>query len=128
MLFDRKIKFRALKSWEKGYFKPCTNNDGIEHLWRNHKELFADPDQAVQILQETLGNENCRVVVSLKRAITDQHVAGKKKRETFCLKRIVLHNPEKQSYCVMVWDGHALKLVSWNNAGDDYGNQEWSLE
>ena len=40
---------------------------GIEHLWRNHKELFADPDQAMQILRETLGNENCRVVVSLKR-------------------------------------------------------------
>ena len=41
--------------------------NGIEHLWRNHKELFADPEQAIKVLQETLGNENCRVVVSLKR-------------------------------------------------------------
>jgi hypothetical protein len=27
----------------------------------------------------------------------------------------------------MVYDGKELKLVSWNNAGDDYGNNEWSL-
>ena len=45
-----------------------------------------------------------------------------------CLKRVVLHNPEKQTYCVMVYDGKELKLVSWNNAGDDYGNSEWTLE
>lgn len=32
VLFDRKIKFRALKSWEKGYIKPYTDNDGIEHI------------------------------------------------------------------------------------------------
>ena len=96
---------------------------GIEHLWRNHKELFVNPELAVKILQETLGNENCRVVVSLKRAVETQR--GKK--VPICLKRIVLHNPATQSYCVMVWDGQALKLVSWNNAGDDYGNDEWSL-
>lgn len=45
-----------------------------------------------------------------------------------CLKRIVLHNPKTQTYCVMVWDGKVLKLVSWNNAGDDYGNTEWVLK
>ena len=98
--------------------------NGIEHLWRNHKELFADPELAVKILQETLGNENCQVVVSLKRAVETQR--GKK--VPICLKRIVLHNPSTQSYCVMVWDGHTLKLVSWNNAGDNYGNDEWSLK
>ena len=27
--------------------------------------MFADPEQAIKVLQETLGNENCRVVVSL---------------------------------------------------------------
>ena len=97
---------------------------GIEHLWRNHKELFADPELAVKILQETLGNENCRVVVSLKRAMENKR--GKKK--PICLKRIVLHNPSTHSYCVMVWNGKELKLVSWNNAGDDYGNDEWSLK
>ena len=97
--------------------------NGIEHLWRNHKEIFADPELAIKVLQETLGNENCRVVVSLKRAVETQR--GKK--VPICLKRIVLHNPAAQSYCVMVWDGKELKLVSWNNAGDDYGNDEWSL-
>ena len=56
------------------------------------------------------------------------NVSGKKVKVPICLKRIVLHNPSTQSYCVMVWDGQALKLVSWNNAGDDYGNDEWSLK
>jgi len=28
----------------------------------------------------------------------------------------------------MVYDGKELKLVSWNNAGDDYGNSAWTLE
>ena len=97
---------------------------GIEHLWRNHKELFVDPDQAIKILRETLGNENCRVVVSLKRAMETQR--GRK--VPICLKRIVLHNPKTQSYCVMVYNGKQLKLVSWNNAGDDYGHAEWSLK
>ena len=91
--------------------------NGIEHLWRNHKEMFADPEQAIKVLQETLGNENCRVVVSLKRAVEEQHVSGKKVKVPICLKRIVLHNPSTQSYCVMIWDGKELKLVSWNNAG-----------
>nr|DAJ80530.1 MAG TPA: hypothetical protein [Caudoviricetes sp.] len=27
-----------------------------------------------------------------------------------------------------LWDGKQLKLVSWNNAGDDYGNTEWVLK
>ena len=101
---------------------------GIEHLWRNHKELFVDPAQAVKVLRETLGNENCRVVVSLKRAIETQRHYGKTQKIPICLKRIVLHNPQTQSYCVMVYDGKQLKLVSWNNAGDDYGNAEWSLK
>ena len=101
--------------------------NGIEHLWRNHKEMFADPEQAIKVLQETLGNENCRVVVSLKRAVTDQVIHEKTQKVPVCLKRIVLHNPSTQSYCVMIWDGKELKLVSWNNAGDDYGNDKWSL-
>ena len=104
------------------------SRNGIEHLWRNHKEMFADPELAIRVLQETLGNENCRVVVSLKRAITQVPDRGSTKKIPICLKRIVLHNPSTQSYCVMVWDGQALKLVSWNNAGDDYGNDEWSLK
>lgn len=96
---------------------------GIVHLWRDHKELFVDPDKAIRLLQETLGDPNCRVVVSLKRA--KMSIRGKP--TYFCLKRIVLHNPEKQTYCVMVYDGKELKLVSWNNAGDDYGDSEWTL-
>ena len=67
-------------------------------------------------------------MVSLKRAMADVHVAGKKVKKRICLKRIVLHNPETQTYCVMVYDGKQLKLVSWNNAGDNYGNTEWTLK
>ena len=97
---------------------------GIEHLWRNHKELFADPDAAIRLLKETLGNQNCRVVVSLKRAVDKSYG----QRKVICLKRIVLHNPQTQAYCVLVHDGKELKLVSWNNAGDDYGDSEWTLK
>ena len=32
VLFDRKIKFRALKSHEKGYIKPYTDEKGIVHI------------------------------------------------------------------------------------------------
>ncbi|MBO7329272.1 MAG: hypothetical protein J6W00_10940 [Lentisphaeria bacterium] len=101
---------------------------GIEHLWRNHKELFVDPVQAIEVLRDTLGNENCRVVVSLKRAVTRKGEHGNMQKLPICLKRIVLHNPQKQSYCVMVYDGKQLKLVSWNNADDAYGDDEWSLK
>ena len=104
------------------------SRNGIAHLWRNHKELFADPELAIKVLQETLGNENCRVVVSLKRAEVKTGNRSDLQKTPICLKRIVLHNPSTQSYCVMVWDGKELKLVSWNNAGDDYGNDEWSLK
>ena len=103
------------------------SHQGIEHLWRHHKDLFVDPQKAVRLLQETLGNENCRVVVSLKRNIETKLLHGSKVREPSCLKRIVLHNPQKKTYCVMVYDGKELKLVSWHNANEDYGNKEWSL-
>lgn len=101
---------------------------GIEHLWRNHKELFADPDAAIRLLKETLGNQNCRVVVSLKRAVVTERRNQISVKVPICLKRIVLHNPKTQAYCVLVWDGKELKLVSWNNAGDDYGDSEWTLK
>lgn len=97
---------------------------GIAHLWRDHKEIFVDPDKAIRLLQETLGDPNCRVVVSLKMVKEKKHGSD----IPICLKRIVLHNPQKQTYCVMVYDGKELKLVSWNNAGDDYGKKEWTLE
>ena len=50
------------------------------------------------------------------------------KRIPICRKRIVLHHPQTQAYCVMVWDGQELKPVNWNNAGDDYGDTEWALK
>lgn len=87
-------------------------------------EVVIDPDAAIRLLKETLGNQNCRVVVSLKRAVDKSYG----QRKVICLKRIVLHNPETQAYCVLVWDGKELKLVSWNNAGDDYGDSEWTLK
>ena len=102
------------------------NYNGITHLWRNHKELFANPEQAIKTLQETLGNENCRVVVSLKSA------TEKKRNKTIqlCLTRIVLHNPLTNKYCVMVLDDNTktLKLVSWHDGPPEYGDEEWSLK
>ena len=76
---------------------------------------------------ETLGNPNFRVVVSLERIAIKSGSRGKQKKSSICLKRIVLHNPQKKNYCVMVYDGQELKLVSWHNANEDYGNAEWSL-
>ncbi len=64
------------------------------------------------------------MVVSLKRAVA----RARAKKTTICLKRIVLHNPAAKTYCVMIYDGRELKLVSWNNAGEDYGLDEWTLE
>ena len=104
------------------------NHHGITHLWRDHKELFVDPDKTIRLLRETLGNPNCRVVVSLKRGMSTTLRQGTSIKIPICLKRIVLHNPQRKTYCVMVYDGKELKLVSWNNAGDDYGNAEWTLE
>ena len=103
------------------------SHQGIEHLWRHHKDLFVDPQKAVRLLKETLGNENCRVVVSLKRGMVKSGKRNNLQKAPTCLKRIVLHNPQKKTYCVMVYDGKELKLVSWHNANDDYGNTEWSL-
>lgn len=64
----------------------------------------------------------------MKRGMETKHLYGSKVREPSCLKRIVLHNPQKKTYCVMVYDDKELKLVSWHNASEDYGNAEWTLE
>ena len=101
---------------------------GIEHLWRNHKELFIDPDVAIRLLKETLGNQNCRVVVSMKRAAVKTGTRDRLEKQPICLKRIVLHNPATGGYCVMVQSGKQLRLVSWHNADEDYGDSEWRLE
>ncbi|MDD3155432.1 MAG: hypothetical protein PHS41_11245 [Victivallaceae bacterium] len=93
----------------------------------NAEELFTDPDTAIRLLKETIGNPNCRVVVSLKRAVKTTGTRSNLEKVPICLKKIVLHNPREKTYCVMGWDGKELKLVSWNNAGDDYGDSEWAL-
>lgn len=32
VLFDKKVKFRALQPWEKGYIKEDLINDGFRHI------------------------------------------------------------------------------------------------
>ena len=96
---------------------------GITHLWH----LFVAPDKSVKLLQETLGNPNCRVVVSLERTRIDSHTAGKKIKK-ICLKRIVLHNQQKGIYCVMIQRENELRLVSWNESDDNYGRTQWNLK
>ncbi len=97
--------------------------NGISHLWRDHKDIFTDPEKALSLLKNTLGDANCRVVVSLKHA--SQKISGYK--QDICLKRIVLHNANIGAYCVMVYDGKTLKLVSWHNAPARYGDTEWAM-
>ena len=95
---------------------------GIEHLWRHHKDLFADPGKAVRLLKETLGNENCRIVVGLEKI--------GKKGNAKCLKRIIFHNPKKKAYCITTFDPEklVLKHVSRHDAQDMYGTEKWSLK
>ena len=32
------------------------------------------------------------------------------------------------TYCVMLYNGDNLRLVSWHNAGDAYGTEKWPLK
>ena len=96
------------------------DNSGISHLWIHHKDVFADPEKAVRLLLETLGNQNCRVVLQLEPI--------SRKGQPKCRKRLVLHNPETGTYCVMLYNGENLRLVSWHNAKDNYGNRKWPLK
>ena len=57
-----------------GSLDPGTSHSSIEHLWRNHKELFADSDQAVQILRETLGYEKLPGSGRLKKSKRKQEI------------------------------------------------------
>ena len=101
-------------------------DDGITHLWHDHKDIFADPDKAVSFLQDTLGNPNCRVVMSL----TKTFFKHKGHRNPITQKRIVINNPDNDSYCVMLYDENAqtLNLMSWHDANSNYGNNQWQLK
>lgn len=101
---------------------------GIAHLWRHHKDLFVNPDESVRLLQETLGDPNCRVVVSLERVTEKRPSHGSSSLHNISLKRIVLHNSKSKTYCVMNYVQGKLKLVSWNKANDDYGEIQWALK
>jgi hypothetical protein len=95
-------------------------NSGLAHLWRNHKDNFIDPEKAVRLLRETLGNQNCRVVVQLQ--------PYRNQGKTRCRKRLVFNNPETETYCVLLYSDGRLRLVSWHNAKEDYGNRKWPLK
>ncbi len=99
---------------------------GITHLWTDHKDLFLDPDKAMLILRETIGDPNCRVIVSLKQW---QALSHRKERE-ICIKRLVLHNQKTRSYCVLrlASDGRSWQVVSFNRAPDSYGVKQWALK
>ena len=95
-------------------------NSGLAHLWRNHKDNFIDPEKAVRLLRETLGNQNCRVVVQLQ--------PYRNQGKTRCRKRLVFNNPETETYCVLLYSDGRLRLVSWHNAKEDYGSRKWPLK
>ena len=96
------------------------NHSGIIHMWNNHKDLFCNPEKAIRLLKDTLENTNCRIVVGLEKI-------GKKGKSR-CLKRIILHNPSEQVYCIMVYHENSLRLVSWHESDENYGTSKWSLK
>ncbi len=101
--------------------------NGILHLWRDHKDIFADSKRAAELLQKTIGNPDCRVVVGLEKVyLGTSHAAPRFE----CLKRVVVHNSQERIYCVMTYDERSktLKLVSWHNEDDSYGDEQWSLQ
>lgn len=90
--------------------------------------MFSFPEKAVRLLQETLGNQNCRVVMQLEKVTLRAMRHGKLEKTPVCLKRLVLHNPQTKTYSVMVYTDGKLKLVSWHNARDAYGTEKWPLK
>ena len=103
-------------------------HNGLTHLWKNHKDVFADPQKAVRLLRETLGDQNCRVVMQLEKITLSSLRHGKVQKTPVCLKRLVLHNPQTKTYCVMVYTDGKLKLVSWHNSEEAYGSEKWPLK
>jgi len=95
-------------------------HNGITHLWKHHKDVFADPETAVRLLRETLGDQNCRVVVQLQ--------PYRNQGKTRCRKRLVFNNPKTETYCVLLYSDGRLRLVSWHNAKEDYGSRKWPLK
>ena len=35
---------------------------------------------------------------------------------------------KSETWCVMVYNGENLRLVSWHNVKEDYGNRKWPLK
>ena len=103
-------------------------HNGLTHLWIHHKDIFANPENAVRLLRETLGDQNCRVVMQLEKITLSSVRHGKVQKTPYCLKRLVLHNPQTKTYCVMVYTDGKLKLVSWHNARDAYSTEKWPLK
>jgi len=89
---------------------------GVSHNWRHHKEMFTDLADSQKVLEETIGNPNARCVLS----ITPTSKGVKQ--------RIVIHNPDTQSYCVLNLsvNGKEALLVSWHRADQKYGDKQWS--
>lgn len=102
---------------------------GIAHLWYNHKDLFTDPNKFVKMLHETIGNPNCRCVVSLERIVKSPLTHGKAgPSQAAVVTRIVLHNPVLSRYCVMTMVDDKLFLTSLHAGSDGYGRGQWSMK
>ena len=85
---------------------------GIFHNWHHHKEMFVDIADSQKVLEETIGNPNARCVLSV----------------TPTKRRIVIHNPDTGSYCVLGLskDGASARIMSWHRALEKYGNNKWN--
>ena len=101
---------------------------GVIHQWRNHKDMFINSRKMMDALRATVGNPNCRCVASFERIKKRINVHGKRETVTKTVRRIVLHNPGMQYYCVLSEVDGVLQLTSLHEAPDEYGTRQWSLQ
>lgn len=95
---------------------------GLEHTWKNHKDVFVNPKDAVAILEETIGNSNCRTAITVSYDNSKKHAGGRTV--------ISLFNPETNAFCVMGYRHETAKVISFHRVAEDgtYPNDEWWLK
>lgn len=101
---------------------------GVIHLWHDHKDMFVNPQKMVTMLQETVGNPNCRCVISFERIEKREVLYGKRTKVAKVVRRIVLHNPALRLYCVLTDVDGVLQLISLHGASEAYGARQWAMK
>lgn len=81
-----------------------------------------NPKDAVAILEETIGNSNCRTAITVSYDNSKKHAGGRTV--------ISLFNPETNAFCVMGYRHETAKVISFHRVAEDgtYPNDEWWLK